>query len=151
MYNVFYCSRLTRVLSMCNCAKCLKFSDNKANTARWGIISISSISFECPLCSYNETVAQNNAEQSEFAWIIDYLSISSRKEEKYNYAVKFIAIVRMHDTKQISLFQFSIDVNGIIIWNQVPNYEKKLYGLNNATKYLLPLWEHFLTIYKPIN
>ena len=55
--NGFYYSRSTRVLCIRNCAQCLKFSDNKANTARWGMIYIHSISSECSLCSYNETVS----------------------------------------------------------------------------------------------
>ena len=32
--NASYCSRSIRVLSIRNCAECLKFSDNKASTAR---------------------------------------------------------------------------------------------------------------------
>ena len=35
----------------------LKFSDNKANTARRGMICISFIPSECPWYSYNGTVA----------------------------------------------------------------------------------------------
>ena len=58
----------TRVLSIRNCAKCFKFSDNKANTARWGTILISSIPFKCPLCSYNETVdLKKKLNNEEFA------------------------------------------------------------------------------------
>ena len=46
------------MLSIRKCATCLKkISDNKANTARRGMISISSFPSECPLCSYDGTVA----------------------------------------------------------------------------------------------
>ena len=55
--NTSYCSISTRVLFFRNCAKCLKFCDNKANTEGWRMISISSIPSECPLCSHNGTVA----------------------------------------------------------------------------------------------
>ena len=55
--NSSYYSRSTKVLSIRNCAKCLKSSDNKANTAGRVMIYISRISSEFPLCSYNGTVA----------------------------------------------------------------------------------------------
>ena len=41
--NASYCSISIKVLSIRNCAKCFKFINNKANTARWGMIFISSI------------------------------------------------------------------------------------------------------------
>ena len=90
--NAFYCSISTRVLSIHNCAKCFKFWDNKANTARWGIISRSSIPSECPLCSYNEAVALKQSWTITVRWMIENLSIFSIEEEKYHYAVKFIVI-----------------------------------------------------------
>ena len=58
--NASSCSRTTRVLSIRNCPKYHKCCDNKANTARRGIIFISSILSECSLCSYNGTVALNS-------------------------------------------------------------------------------------------
>ena len=45
---------------------------------------------------------QFKVEQLEFDE--NNLSISSGKEEKYHYDVKFCAILRMYDTKQISKF-----------------------------------------------
>ena len=46
--------------------------------------------------------SHHQVEQSEFYEIIDNLSIFSGEGEKYHYAVKFIAILSMYDTKQIS-------------------------------------------------
>ena len=76
--NASYCSRSTRVLSIRNCAKCLKIGDNKANTVRWGVIFISGIPSECLLCSYNRTVPPkiklNNQNSLNNRWFFHFLS-----------------------------------------------------------------------------
>ena len=79
------------------------------------MIYIFSIPSECPLCSYDGTVALKIKLTNRVRWIIDNLLIFSGEEEEYRYAVKFIIIFSMYDTKQITDFPLSIDVNGIII------------------------------------
>ena len=104
--NASFCLRTTRVLSIRNCAKCLTFSDNKANTTGWGMIPICSIPFECPLFSFNGTVALKIK--------LNNVSIFSEEDENITLSKLLLISVRIIRNKSPD-FQLSIDVNWIVI------------------------------------
>ena len=65
------------------------------------MIFISSIPSECLLSSYNGTVALKIKLINQSSLNNRHLYILSGEEEKYHYAVKFVAIFSMYDTNQI--------------------------------------------------
>ena len=100
--NTSYCSRSTRVLSIRNCAKCL----NKANTARWGMTYIFSITYKCPFCSYNGTVALKIKLNNQVRWKIDNLYISQNNRK--NIITLSNWLVFKYVWYETSLFIFSL-------------------------------------------